>query len=270
MLNGQIENHIIVDEIPPSLKAKPLDRGCSGVAYLTSDNKVFKEFKSLYFIEGHIIDCEYIYDEDFYSEKEYYRNLKELTTVKSPSFAFPETIVYKHERKDENIVGYLMKPLFCKNMKYIDPNIGIDELINYIEKFELELYDLATRYGITVKDLHTDNVRFKEGYGFVAYDTDTYDCYSLEDSHILFSKNIKEWGNLVVLIYASGFPFINEELNYIHNKCIFYGKARPSVLMKMMLEEMRKNCDDIKTFADFKEGIELIRKKDVILNRKLK
>ena len=256
MLNGKTEEHIIVKEIPESFKAKYLSEGVLGKAYLTDSKEVFKEFKTN-LNTTNSIECN-----DFYSGNSYYFNLKNLTTIQNHLFAFPTKLVYKDSRKDENIIGYLMPYINGVNMWNVDGNTKIDTLINHSDRFEKELYNLAFYKGVRVHDLHPENVLYSDDEGFRAVDTDTYDCYCLEEQYITYRENIREWGNLLFEMYLRIYPFENNELTNLHNLCIFSGKVKPSLIMKKALEEILKEYNNIVTLDDYQNGQELIKRKN--------
>ena len=72
MISQNIEKHIIVNNTD-FLKHKYLDRGCSGVCYITKDGQVYKEFNP-------------------YLEEYYF--LCEFTKIKNDSVVFPNELVY--------------------------------------------------------------------------------------------------------------------------------------------------------------------------------
>ena len=257
MINDKIEEHIIVNEIPKSFKIALLGEGSGGRAFLTQNKDVFKEFKTK--DDSTIINS--IEYDNYYTGNSYYYNLKNLTTVSSPLFAFPTKLVYKKNRKEENLVGYLMPFMNGVEIRRIDGSTKINTLINHSDIFEKELHNLAFNKGLQVQDLHPANILYSPDEGFKAVDTDSYDCYCLEEQYITYRNNIREWGNLIFDMISKGYPFRNNELNNLYNMCIFSGKVKPSIIMRKALEEIIKEYHSIDSLDDYQNGLELIKRK---------
>ncbi len=235
----EIEKHIIVDTEPASFFKEYLDQGFTGMCYKTEDGKVYKQ------LHNDLIDVGL---------------LRYLSHIKMDNFAFPETLVYQYERKKENILGYLMPFMEGPSIKDIDPNINMLDLIESIERAEMNIYELSKYGGVQMDDVNPSNVIFSPDKEIKFIDTDLYDYFPSEEEYEIFKLNIKEFGNLIMCLYADGFPFTNDRINEMWYKCVRNGRARPSIILYELYNELQNNFDKVNTMGEFKKGIELLKR----------
>lgn len=229
----------MVRTIPEEYKYEYIDEGVSGKCYRTEDgSQVFKELinKGL--------------------DKQL---MKHFTYIKSDSVAFPRTIIYKDELKDENIIGYLCDYVAGTSFDKLSDKTSIDDIINASDILEKELKRLAEQ-GIQIYDMKEAHTFFTPNKRIVLTDTDLY-SYSLEEPIDLYKGNIKEWGLFTLLYFKTSYPYKSEKLNELFLRLVYNGKVKPSIILEHMLKEMRKaSGSNIKTIGEFKEGQQLIKK----------
>lgn len=232
---GQIENHIIVDDIEQFRKNK-LIQGTQGICYRFEKDKVFKE------LPKNVI-------EPF--------KLRHFTFVEDNHFSFPRTIVYYKERKDENMLGYVMKYIYGTVINKIDENENIENIINACENLEKRIYNLSKYEGIILGDVNYDSVRYTIDKEFCLLDVDSYLFEPSEEAYINYNRSIREIGNLMLLLYENGYLFKDEELNNDFRRCIYDGGVKPSVFLTKILiklrNELKKDDYTIKEFREYQK-----------------
>ena len=239
-MERKAKNILVVNEIPEDLKNKYLGSGCSGDTYLNeTGTQVFKE------LHNDMLD--------FYT-------MKEFTYFDSDTIAYPRTIVYKDKVDDKNIIGYLCDYVQGVEIKNIDDNENIMDIIHASDKLEKELKN-SSDHGVLFSDINPGNVIYTKDKEFKLIDTDLYSYSPYEEQHLLYFSALKEWGNLLLTYYAGGFPYENENLNDYYIILARYGKVKPSYVLNYILNEINRISDrEIQTLGEYKESQKLIKK----------
>lgn len=234
------DEYIILDEITPFYKKKFLGKGCSGECYLTEDNQVFKEL--------------YNNNQDFYS-------LKTFTHVKNDSVVFPNKIVYLKEKNDENIIGYLMDYVDGYLFKDIPLNEKIDYLINASIKAEKDILALSFEKAIIMEEINTANVIYSSDNRFKIIDTDFYTYFPSEEETIIYRTNMHEWGNYMMSVLVTDYPFKYDEINYLYEDCVLNGRVKPSLIISKIKEILETESNKkINTLDEYQNNLKLIKK----------
>ena len=148
-----------------------------------------------------------------------------------------------------------------KTLNSASQDINIETLLKLLDKTEKVLYDLSSHKAIMMDDLHPDNVILTPNNEFKFVDTDQYSFNPSEETRDIFNHNIYEWGNLILGIYADGYPFIDQSINDAFERCVFYGESRPSYIINKLYELIQKEYKkDITTIDEYNEGLKLVRK----------
>ncbi len=229
---------IVLDEIPKGFYKKKLNRGVSARCYLTESGDVFKKY---------------------YQKVGYVNLLQMLSEQKSDMFVFPRDLVFLHDTRDENFVGYLMR--YAKGVQFdsLDESIKMKQFLRHMLELEKEMLRL-TECGIIMEDLNQGNILYDKEDGFTVVDTDLYDI-TLDDSFKqMYRESIKDLGETVVseLIGIGNFimPQIQEE---VYN-CAAHGFIRPTTMLERIIALTEPECGKVETLADFERNITLMRK----------
>ncbi len=242
-MNKNIEKHIIVDN-PEYLKHEYLDRGCSGVCYITKDGHVYKEFNPILV--------------------EYYF-LCEFTKIKNDSVVFPNELVYLNSRDKENLIGCTLDYIDGTLYKDLDhSNINIMDYIKAADKVEKDLKELSIKNSVQVDDIHPANLIYTPNKEFKIIDTDLYVITFSESPYFIYKSNLREWNNMILTILGRTFPFDSSKLNNLFDLCIFNGKERASILLYELLSHMEvMTSEPIVTVKDFEDNLKLIKKYNI-------
>ena len=239
------EKFVIFDEIPESYRLKSLGRGAHGEAFLTRDGMVYKELNN---------------------GVKYPEDLRVLTTLESKHFAFPRRIIYLGERSDETLKGYLSEPKEGYQFEDIPGSTKVESIITASEHFERDMAELTRDNGMVVYDdlANNSNVLYSTTTGeFGAFDTDEYECYSLEEYPENMKHNLRIWAEyLLYNLGAYRYAFEDWKLNENFETAIMSGKYRPSIFASEMLEAVRKASGErIETLDEYNNNFGLILRK---------
>ena len=234
------ERYFIINSITPYYKKRYLGKGCSGVCYLTEDNKVFKEMKN---------------DKlDFY-------HLKKFTNVKNDSIVFPNEIVYQYEHNDNNIIGYTMDYIDGYLFREIEDNESINNIISASIKVEENIKKLSYQYSIMMEEINPSNVIYSKDKKFKIIDTDFYTYFPSEEEQIIYKNNIYEWGNYMMSMLGGCYPFIDEDLNNLYCDCVCNGRVKPSQIVIKIKDLIEKiSNQNINTLGEYQNSLKLVKK----------
>ena len=226
------EKYEILDYIPDSYRYKKLGSGAHGTAYLTEDGMVFKELNN---------------------GVKYPDDLRAQTTLESKYFAFPRRITYLGERSDDRLTGYLCHHKDGVVFDDIPGTVRLDSIITASSNLEVDMTNLTRYYGVVVDDLDNNGV----------FDTEQYECFSLEEYPENIKKNIRAWAEY--LLYNMGAyldAFKDWKLNMHFESAVYYGKFRPSEFLRELVEAIRKaSGEQIETLDDYDRYFSLIKKR---------
>ena len=236
---GQIENHVIVDD-KDTYRKNYIGNGTRGTCYRFEKDKVFKE------IPQSIINP-YL--------------LKQFTFIEDKHSSFPRTIVYYKERKDENMQGYITDYMHGIMIKDIDENENMENIINACRNLEDRAAYLSKYEGIVLDDINPDCLRYTDDKIFNLLDVDSCLFEPSEEAYNNYKRSLMEIGNLMLLLYKTGFPFKDENLNNDFMKCIYNGKIRPSdFLIKILIKLRNELKKDDYTIKEFKESQKILKR----------
>ncbi len=233
------EKYIVYKKVPEKYREKLLGSGVNGTCYQSDNKTVFKEFTNIPELE----------------------TLRRLSRIKSEYFVFPSTFIYLKSKKDENLVGYLMKLVngffITKPMLTMD----IEGCIKSIDGIENEMKMFAKDYNLLVHDLHHENMLFSENGGVKVIDTDLYEFDYYNEPFDVYKHNIKELANTILFLLLSGDNFKDEDINKYYNQAILYGKCKPSYVLYEVLNQIERELrEKVSTYEEFTSGLKLIKK----------
>lgn len=228
---------IILDEIPKSYYTKRLSRGVSARCYVTDTGDVFKKY---------------------YQKVGYVNILRLLSDFESDKFIFPRDLVFLHDTKDENFVGYLMRYAQGERFDKLDENIKMRNFLKHMLELEKEMLRL-TEQGLIMIDLNQRNIFYDKEKGFLVVDTDLFEV-TLDDSfRQMYRASIKDLAESVVseLIGAGGYE--NEQIKKEVFNCAAYGNIRPSTMLERIIDITEKECPKVETLGDFEHNLTLMK-----------
>lgn len=233
------EKYIVYKKLPKNYRVKEVGSGVNGVCYQVDKKTIYKEFITIPNLE----------------------TLRKLSKIKSNYFVFPSTFIYFNSKKDENLLGYLMRYV---NGFFITEPIGsmnIEGCIKSIDGIENEMKMFAKDYNLLVHDLHHENMLFSENGGVKVIDTDLYEFDYYNEPFDVYKHNIKELANTILFLLLSGDNFKDEDINKYYNQAILYGKCKPSYVLYEVLNQIERELrEKVSTYEEFTSGLKLIKK----------
>lgn len=233
-----MENKIVVDDIPLDYYKKQVGSGVMGRCYLTSDNKVFKEFIESY---NGISTFDY------------------LAKTKYDFFVFPELLIYVKDYNDERLAGYIMPFVSGCDFNNLDGNIKVRDFIEALKKLEFQIRAMSSE--ILIEDMNPGNMIYNSSNNSIfVVDTDLY-IRTPHDPFRTFKENIKELASSTLRL-IDGAEDLSFRISQIIRESSLYGIMLPSTIYREVTDDLEKRFDDeIKTLDDLYHGISLVRKR---------
>lgn len=229
---------IIVDDIPLDYYKEQVGSGVMGRCFLTSENKVYKEFKDSY---NGVSTFDY------------------LTEVKYDFFVFPEILIYLNDCCSHKLVGYLMPYVRGCDFDNLDGNIKVDNFIEALKKLEAQIRIMSDE--ILIEDMNPNNMIYNSyNNSIFVIDTDLY-IKTPHDPYRTYRENIKELASSTLRLINDA-EKLSFRINQIIRESILYGVISPSLVYSEVTEEVERRLNmDIKTLNDLNQGIRLVRRK---------
>ena len=233
------EKYIVYKKLPKNYRVKEVGSGVNGVCYQVDKKTIYKEFSTSPDLE----------------------TLRKLSKIKSNYFVFPSTFIYFNSKKDENLLGYLMRYV---NGFFITEPIGsmnIVECIDNVDGIENEMKRFSIEHNLLVHDIHDKNMLFGEDGSISIIDTDSYEFDYYNESYDVYKHNIKELANTILYMLLRENDFKDDSISNYYNQAILYGRCKPSyVLYDALAQVERETREKITTFDEFTQGLKLIKK----------
>ena len=238
-------NFEVVDTIPSTYKLKKLGDGANGNTYITSDGDVYKEFKGLYTYET---------------------ELEKLSETISPSFVFPNMIVYLGRKSSDTIKGYRMDYISGTRFDELDPKTRISVLLEAAKKVEKDIILLAQYSGIVLYDVNRANVILQNDNTLKVVDTDLFMYMPSSELYENLKLSMKEWNEFLLYTLKGGtMVFKSGLLNLRHEIAVYNGKIRASDVIEDVLNEIRHTThEDVSTLEEYYEGLKLIKREEFL------
>ena len=238
-------NFEVVDAIPSTYKLRSLGEGANGNTYITSDGDVYKEFKGLY---------------------TYGEELERLSETVSPSFAFPNMIIYLGRKSSDTIKGYRMDYISGTRFDALDPKTRISVLLEAAKKVEKDIILLAKYSGIVLYDVNRANVILQNDDTLKVIDTDLFMYLPSSEVYENLKLSMKEWNEFLLYTLKGGTTvFKSGLLNWRHEVAVFNGKLRASEVIEAVLSEIRQTThEDVSTLEEYYEGLKLIKREECL------
>ncbi len=233
-----MEKKIVMDDIPLDYYKKQVGSGVMGRCYLTSENKVYKEFVASY-IENSIFDY--------------------LVEVKYDFFVFPELLIYVRDYNSDRLVGYIMPFISGCSFSNLDGNIKVRDFIDALKKLENQIKIMSSE--ILIEDMNPDNMIYNSSNNSIfVVDTDLY-TRTPHDPYRTFKENIKELASSTLRL-INGADILSIRISQIIRESSLYGVMLPSTIYKEILENLEKRMvNKIETLDDLCNGISLVKKR---------
>lgn len=233
-----MEKIIVVDDVPLDYYKKQVGSGVMGRCFLTSENKVFKEFRASY---SGISAFDY------------------LTDVKYEFFVFPEILIYAKDYFDYNLVGYLMPYVNGCDFDNLDGNIKVCNFIDALRRLEGQIKNMSDE--ILIEDMNPNNMIYdSKNNSIFVIDTDLY-VKTPHDPYRTYKENIKELASSTLRL-IDGAEKLSLRIDQIIRESSLYGVMLPSTIYSEVREEIVKRVDmDIETLNDLYQGISLIKRR---------
>ena len=226
-----MESVLQLHESPKEFKIKRLGSGQNGTCYLTSDNRVFKEYHTKGMDD---------------------KITRSLLNLNYDGFNFPRQLVFI----DGIFKGYLKDYVEGDTLDKINALTEIRNLVSGLCYFEDSLMDLSYEECLYVYDLNLHNLIYSNGKIY-DIDTDPIAPFDFPFANPYY-ENRKELANALERDYMRG-PFKSSTLNDLVHESLVEGISRTSLFIIEAIKEMEKDTK-IKTIKDYKKGLVLLRK----------
>ncbi len=228
-----MEKRINVEKIPESFKAKELGTGHNGTAYLTSDDKVYKEYHT----EG--ID-------DEVTDK--------LLDLDYEGFTFPKQLVIEKGK----FKGFIKDYVEGVSLEDLDlDKTNVYDFLIALRKFEEQLMEFSYDTELDVYDLNLNNLVYTEDKRIVDIDTDPMHPFTYPVTNPYY-ENQKYLAESLHSIFMNG-EFKSLRLQQLQNEILVGGFMKPSKFIGEALEKM-DHYIDVESISDYQKGLSLLRK----------